>query len=168
MAITVRPDAIILVELVILAFWLGQKISLTAALASAAAGIILCFLIIQNPGIFREFLFTDAYSSDWSIQEQLRHYLLGLKNGLASLSNSMTVVFLLLAAIGVYFRGKYKDRRDLWTLLMIMAATAMAGRYLLHPVMEDRFMIASYTIIIVGLSKTLSYYLSSNPRVTLP
>lgn len=169
-AILVRPDSFIFFVSVILAFHLAGRISRFQAIASAAAGALLTFFVVADPGLLQEFLVTDEdYSSTWSTSAMARHYFASVRNGIPSIWHSSAWVFASLAAVCVYFRLKHHDLwGDLWSLLTLLAVTAIAVRYVFHPVIEDRFLIPNYLVIIMGLCKTLPYYLIARPNRTLP
>ncbi len=169
-AITVRPDAVIYCLLFVLALYLSGKATARTTIVLVTGFMALTLLVIGDPGILREFLFTDTdYASSWTPGDALRHYLVSLKIGLPSFWQSYALVFMILGFVVLFFRHKKDpDRRDLWSWLIIMAMAAMVVRYLLHPVIEDRFLVASYLLIIMGSCKTWKAVLQTRTLHTLP
>lgn len=169
LAITVRPDAVIVCLLFILALYLGRMASLRIALAVAAASLVLTLLVIGDPRLLREFLFTDAdYSLSWNTMEMRHHYLTSVRMGLPTIWQTSALVFMTLGMTGLFLRRKNpRGSGDLWSMLMVAAMASMIIRYLLHPVIEDRFLVTEYLLIIMGLCKTWQDLLKP-PRMILP
>lgn len=147
LSIFVRPDACILFLALILALYLCKQVSLRIALQFGIGGIAIMLLIVRSPEIIQEFLL-PANPFSWSA---------GLWTGLNSLISSQTVIFTLLALVTLLLRRKPNSRffDDLWSLFIMAALATFIIRYLLHPVVEDRFLIACYLLILIGFSKTL-------------
>ncbi len=168
LAITVRPDAVIVCLLFILALYLGRMASLRIALAVAAASLVLTLLVIGDLRLLREFLFTDAdYSLSWNTMEMRHHYLTSVRMGLPTIWQTSALVFMTLGMTGLFLRRKNPRSGDLWSMLLVAAMASMIIRYLLHPVIEDRFMVTEYLLIIMGLCKTWQDLLKP-PRMILP
>lgn len=149
MSIFIRPDACILFLALTLALYICKKVSLRIALQFGIGGIAVMLLIVRSPGIMKEFLFPGpSESTSWSA---------GLWAGLNSLIASQTVIFIFLALVTLFLRIKTNPPLfdDLWSLLIMAALASFIIRYLLHPVVEDRFQIACYLLILIGFSKTL-------------
>jgi uncharacterized membrane protein len=139
-------------------------------LSMLMAGAVLTFWIIGDWDILQGFFYTDAdYSRGWSLSEQGTHYFTGIKSGIRSVGRSFAPVFLLLALPVIYVhRQAEKSLSGLWPQLIIMAVMAMVIRYFLHPAIEDRFLIFSYLVIIIGSCAAGAKYLYPTPNVTLP
>lgn len=166
LSIPVRPDAVILFLFVILALYKSKKFVLKSALAFSAIGMVATLLVIGDITLLKEFLFTlPSYYSSQSMPGMMERYGRGLWYGLNSVMNSQTVIFSFLAVVTVYLGAKGNKITDnLWSLLMIATLAAFILRYLLHPMMEDRFQITSYLIIIIGFCKTISNQLPMYPK----
>ena len=159
-AIPIRPDVVILYLLTILMLYKSKKFPAKNSWMLGVAGIIVTLRSLGNILPLQEFFFTTpSYSSSWSAAEMLSGYGQGLWGGLNSFVNSQTSVFIFLATITLYLRTKanYKITTDFWSLLLIGILATIMVRFLLHPVIEDRFQITPYLIIIIALCKTISH-----------
>ncbi len=158
LSISVRPDSVLLFLLILLATTISKKLSFMYCLAIASTGIALSLWIV-GIDLLKEFLFTvPAYSKEWSTGELVSNYIHGLRAGIYSIVNSQTWVILLLGSLGLYIQKQrgFSLFRDYWCLLILASIIAIALRYLLHPVLEDRFLIASYLIVLMGFCHALA------------
>ena len=158
LAIPVRPDSVILFGFLILALYLNKRLSLTHTLAFMILGGATTFMVIGNFGLLKEFVFTtQSYSPSWGVTERIQHYVSALKSGFHSVMISQTVIMVFFAAFTLFLRKKYTHQilDDLWSLLIIAALANFIVRYVLHPIVEDRFLIACYLIIIIGFCSTI-------------
>lgn len=158
LAITIRPDSAILFVPIVVALYKSKKVSGGAAFVFAIVAIALTLLIIHGPYIVIGFLFTTSdYSTSWSTSEFIRNYGSSLVSGITSLLSTLMILFSIIAAATIYIRKKsgYEIMTDLWSQLMLAVVATFAIRFLLHPVVEDRFLISCYLIIMMGLCKTL-------------
>ena len=158
LAIPVRPDSIILFLFLTIVLYRTKKIGLLPSLAVCTTGVFVAVLILGDLGLLQEFLFIDSsYSSAWTTTELIQRYFLSVRSGLTSLINSQTFIFLFLAAVTLYLRMKNREIfNDRWSPLIVAAIATMVARYLLHPVVEDRFQISCYLLVIIGFCKTVS------------
>ena len=74
------------------------------------------------------------------------------------------ILFTLISALTIFLRKQrgHNIAIDFESLMILALVASFVVRYLLHPVMEDRFLIAGYLIILVGFYKTLAQNLSSS------
>ena len=168
LAIPVRPDSAILFLLVVLAVYKSEKLKLTHALVCALAGLGTTLWVVGGFDILKEYLFTvPGYSEAWTANELIKNYLLGLRTGINSMINSHAWIFAVVAVLALYIRGRQgiAISKDLWSLLMMSAMVAVVARYLMHPVLEDRFLIASYLVVFIGLCKTIAS--TSSPKTSV-
>ena len=160
LAIPVRPDALIQFLFLIPVLYKLDKLPLKNASMFGVVGIVTTLFSIGKPGILKEFLFTTpSYSSSWSASSMIENYGGGLWGGVNSIVNSQTSIFVFLAVITLYLRSKdnRKLTTDFWSLLILSTLATFILRFLLHPIIEDRFQITSYLIIIIAFCKTISH-----------
>ncbi len=158
LAIPIRPDAVIIFLLMVFAAYKSNKLTLPYAVAFAMVGVSATIWMLGGVAILKEFLFTTpAYSEGLVATDLLKHYLLSVRTGINSLVNSQTSIFVVIAVVTLYIRvnSGFLPYEDLWSLLIAMATAAIFIRFLLHPAVQDRFNIASYLIIAVGLCQTI-------------
>ena len=168
LAIAVRPDAVILFLFLTLVLVRDKKISGIAATGIMILGSIFSFLMVGGHLLMDYVFTTSPYSPQWGAVELLTHYMNSLTDGLNSIMNSQTIVMMFLAVTSLFMRVKmgYSLSNDLWSLLVISSLATFVLRYLLHPVIEDRLMLACYLVIIIGFCKTIREVLPSRSRRT--
>lgn len=158
LAIPVRPDSAILFGFLTLVLYLNKKLSLTYTLVFMILGGVTTFMVIGNFGLVKEFVFTtQSYSTAWGVAELIQQYVSALKKGLHSIMISHTVIMIFFAAVALFLRRKfgYQISNDIWSLLIVAALATFIVRYFLHPIVEDRFLIACYLIFIIGFCSTI-------------
>jgi hypothetical protein len=159
LSIVVRPDMIILYLFVIQALYLSRKTTIGIAAGFSALGALITYAIIGFPGILGEFLFTHpSYSPAWEAAELLPNYLASVVHGSGTILRSQAVMCILAGTVVVFLkRQRDQDiRRDFWTLIVIACWITMLIRYLLHPVVEDRFLVTGYVIVIIAACQSIS------------
>lgn len=168
LAIPFRPDSAILFGFLTLVLYLNKKLSLTYTLVFMILGGTGTFIMIGNFCLVKEFVFTtQSYSPSWGTTELIQHYLSALTGGLHSIMISHTVIIILFATMTLFLRKKSTGQilNDLWSLLIIATLSTFIVRYFLHPIVEDRFLIACYLIIIIGFCSTIRDVLHSKSNV---
>ena len=156
LAIPIRPDIGILFICLIPAIYIGKKLTLNKALTFGAMVMAGTLLVLGNLELLKEFLFTiPSYSSSWNNSEMIKNYGTGLRSGLNSIVNSNTFILSFLAITTLYLNSKQNQKilLDFWSLLTIGALATFMVRFLLHPIIEDRFQVPAYLIIIIGFCK---------------
>lgn|GEM_PF-1487263 len=149
-AILFRPDALILLVPVALAQAYSGQIRWTVAGVFIFAGAGMTALILVDMTLILEFLLpTMPFGSNIPGQ----HYLPGLIQGLGSVLHSYTLVFMGLGVITLAIRRHALT--DNGSLLVLAAISSMVVRYLLHPVIEDRFHLPAYLLIYLILVETV-------------
>jgi hypothetical protein len=153
-SIVVRPDMIILYLFLIQALYLSKKTSVGIATVFSTIGAMIAYLIVGFPGILGEFLFTHpSYSPAWEAAELMPHYLSGLIGGFGTVLHSQAALFLVLGAAVLWLRRGQKS--DFWSLMVIACWLTFLVRYLLHPLVEDRFLVSAYIIVIIAICQSI-------------
>ena len=155
-AVLIRPDALILLLLVTLVLTLSGQIKWSIALAISLLGATVVLFLFGGIDLFKEFLIPEGSS-------------LGVAygTGLGSVFHSYTYLAIGLAFITLYYRRSrlgYSIFRDLGSLLLLSAMASFLIRYLLHPVVEDRFLLPGYLLILLVLWQTIAETLYPKPR----
>ena len=166
-AITARPDAVVLYFLLCIAFYKTRKLNINQTAIFMFAGVATVLLIIKSPELFKEYLFTTLdYSSSWNANEMIINYGISLRDGFTSIPSSqvMLFTFLALATLLLRKRSGVALLSDQWSLLVIVSIASVFVRYLLHPVIEDRFLIANYLVVLMGFCTTMSETFSTKTQ----
>lgn len=164
LAILVRPDSILFLIPVLFFLYKSGKLNLTLAGLITFAGVCMA-LILVRPGLLIEFLFTTSdYSSSWSTIQSFRNYSSGLSAGISSVFKTSLPYFMFLGLISFYPILKKNQASGNWSALIITTLVFILFRYFLHPVMEDRFLIPAYLIIVIGAANTFQSWIKNDTR----
>ncbi len=154
-AVLIRPDALILLLLVTLVLTLSGQIKWSIALAISLLGATVVLFLFGGIDLFKEFLIPEGSS-------------LGVAygTGLRSVFHSYTYLAIGLGVITLYGRLRLVHYiiRDLGSLLLLSAMSSFLIRYLLHPVVEDRFLLPGYLLILFIAWQTITEKLYPKPR----
>lgn len=156
--ITARPDTVIIYLLLCIALYKADKLNLKLTALFLLAGVGITLLIIKSPELIQEYLYTTpSYSPSWNSKERMANYGLSLRDGLTSVLSSQIILFTLLALVTLFLQKRSGTQllKNQWSLLIIASVASITIRYLLHPVVEDRFLIGSYLIVTMGFCVTL-------------
>lgn len=165
-SIAIRPDAVIMILPICVALYKSKKVGSTYLFTTLLLSISTALVILGGGGLLAEFLFTSSdYSQAWTLDQRLFHYGESLINGLGSLANSGVPIFLWLGLISIISLNNdttvAESTRQFWWWLLTSTLCMFAVRYLLHPVIEDRFLLSVYLLIFIGFCKNLQTYLPS-------
>ncbi len=154
-AILIRPDALILSLLITPVFVLLGQIKWSTGLAMSLLGGVVVLYLFGGSALFKEFLIPEGAS-------------LGVAYGagLGSVFHSYAYPAIGLGMITLYgrFRLGHYLIRDQGSLLLVSVMTSFLIRYLLHPVVEDRFLLPGYLLILFIAWLTITEKLYPKPR----
>ena len=106
--------------------------------------------------------------ADVGAEPWLMVYVKGVVRGLANLMHS-GVAFFLIVAVATFYIGSSSHQRT-WRnpvpLLLLCIVFHVALRFLLHPIVEDRFIIADYLLILIVLLMTMQDTIGTLRRMT--
>ncbi|MEW6511982.1 MAG: hypothetical protein AB1428_13605 [Bacteroidota bacterium] len=110
-----------------------------------------------DPGRFITFLSSAELTAGTAGAGLLSGYWVTLTNGLRSLTLSALAPVVFVAVCTLYIRvsGKPARRLDPSSVLLLVILAHVFVRFLLHPVVEDRFLIANYLVVAILFLKTL-------------
>ena len=93
-----------------------------------------------------------------SQQGYFQTYLNGLVSGIPSILRTQMILFVIIAALTLFLKNRMglKLVRDFGSLIILALVSSFIIRYFLHPVMEDRFLLACYLLTLVEFYKTLA------------
>jgi hypothetical protein len=164
-AITVRPDAVILYLFVIFAFQRTGRLSSATASTFRVLAVLITIFTLKGPDLLMEYLFTNTTQGNGSL---IQNYIDGLSNGLNSILDSQLPLFVLIAIVTLFLmkRSGIHLTKDVWSLLILATIGTFIVRFFLHPDVEDRFFIACYLIIILGLCKIMAILFLSKAKTS--
>jgi hypothetical protein len=133
----------------------------TLALAWAALMTLGVVLLYRSAGLnFPEVFLVRSASErigEAGAQSWLGAYAKGILHGLASLMHSSIALFLIIAA-GTFYVGSVRQKNEghnSTALLLLLILFHILLRFVLHPIVEDRFLVADYLLILIILVMTL-------------
>ncbi len=154
-AVLIRPDAFILLLLITPVLMLLGQIKWSTGLAISLLGGAIVLYLFGGTALFKEFLIPEGAS-------------LGVAYGagLGSVFHSYAYPAIGLGVITLYgrFRLGHYLIRDQGSLLLLSAMTSILIRYLLHPVVEDRFLLPGYLLILLITWQTITEKLYPKPH----
>ena len=156
-AVFTRPDAVILLLLVCAALAISKRTTWPQSIAFGILGIILVIFIVKDFGLIKEFILPSASFVSGSNTNFIGNYLPGLVEGLGSALHSYTLPFLALGVLVLILRHRagYNISTDFLSLMTLAAGSALTIHYLLHPVVEDRFNLTCYFLLLAVSLKIL-------------
>lgn len=165
-SIAIRPDAVIMMIPICVALYKSNKVRSLYLTATLLLSISTAIVMLSSTGLLAEYLFTTAdYSQSWTLDQHWSHYSESLIDGLGTLANSGVVIFLWFGVMSIILLNSdnsvVESSRRFWWWILSLTLCVFALRYLLHPVIEDRFLLSAYLLIFVGFCKTLQTYLPS-------
>ncbi|HUM48145.1 MAG TPA: hypothetical protein PLD84_14540, partial [Chitinophagales bacterium] len=138
----------------------SKRITWSAFLMFAVVGSFIFSVIAFGPGRFNSS--TIAYytivQSDFVKQfgtNPIVQYFVLLVKGIYSSRYSVVSLFLLFAGVILFLRNAAERGSDFESRVIVLLLFNMLLRYLLHPVIEDRFLIVHYLVITIIFMKTL-------------
>lgn len=162
--IAVRIDFILLtlMTLVFLRFFetTSKRITWSAFLMFAVVGVFIFSVIAFGPGHFNSSTigYYTIVQSDFVKQfgtNPIVQYFVLLVKGIYSSRYSVVSLFLLFAGVILFLRNAAERGSDFESRVIVLLLFNMLLRYLLHPVIEDRFLIVHYLVITIIFMKTL-------------
>jgi hypothetical protein len=151
-AIPFRPDAVLYLFATLLVGSPKMKLQPVQALFVSLLGILLTFFCLSDLVLLKEYLFVSAdYSPGWTSEEMLAHYVQGFQAGLLTWVSSRALWATLACLFALYvMKGCMPDLKD-WKAVCKVALITFGLRYLLHPQLEDRFLLVNYILIVLAL-----------------
>lgn len=144
-ALTIRPDAVILLVLIAAALALSGSVRWSVATAMAVFGCLnIMSLFNRVSGLDEYLLLSDDVGMRWSAYYQ----------GLGPLLHSYTLPAMGLAIWVLYLRKGLHQSKSL-SLFIWAALASMVIRYMAHPFVEDRFHLPAYLLILLVFWDTL-------------
>ncbi len=164
-AITIRPEAIILYLFTTFAFEKSKRLTPSTASWFRALAVLTTFFTLKGPGILMDYLFTNPDSQN--SESLIQNYGSSLVSGFNSILSSQLLFFTFIAIITIFLMRKSGQNlfKDVWPLLILGVIGTFVVRYFLHPDIEDRSLISGYLIIIVGFCRELSILLLPKQNV---
>jgi Gpi18-like mannosyltransferase len=151
LAIASRPDAVLLVLPLVYCVWADGITQKRLAWATAIAATTTAIWSLGDLKLLPDYAFTlKPWPGEFTPMELASTYAFNLIHGLPSVINSSLPVFILILALVWIYSWSYKTRNKFWRNCMTAALVSLIARYLLHPIMEDRFVISAYLIILMG------------------
>jgi hypothetical protein len=137
-AILIRPDASILFVCVLVAGLLSGMVRWQFVLMVGVIAVSLVSFLFGSLDLVLEYLpGAQSASNPW------------LK-GWTSLWHSYTILFLILSAGGIWM-NRQVGTTDFKSFLLLASTVSIIIRYLLHPVVEDRFHLPAYLLILMAV-----------------
>jgi hypothetical protein len=139
----------------------GKRIRLGLFIAWLSVSIVIFSLIAFLPGRFNEgtikyFMVIPSDFAEEHSRDSLSQYFILLVKGLFDTRYSMISFILLLATVTGIIRLRLTSiQRDFDLQVILLLVANIFLRYLLHPVIDDRFLIAHYLIITLIFLKTI-------------
>lgn len=163
-AIFIRPDAVILLLLVCVALAISKRTTWIQSITLGVLGISLTILVVKDLDLLKEFILPSVSFGSGGNTSFADNYFIGLVEGLGSVLHSYTLPFLAWGALALILRHRagYNMSTDFLSLMALAAGSVMAVRYLLHPVVEDRFNVTIYFLLLAVSLKFLIEKLSSS------
>lgn len=139
----------------------GRRIRQGFFMLWLSLSILIFSLVAFLPGRFNEdtiryFMLIPSDFAEGISKNSLTQYFILLVKGLYGTHYSMISLILLLVTITGIVRLRLSSvRRDFDLQIILLLVANILLRYLLHPVIDDRFLIAHYLIIILVFLKTI-------------
>lgn len=151
-AVAVRPDAVIL-ELPLLYGAFRDGITTKRHMwITALACVTTAVWALGNLELIPEYIFTlKPWPGEFTFVGFMTAYFFNLVHGFPSIINSSAPMVMLIFVIARIYQARQISPNRFWLHCLWAGAVSMFIRYLLHPMMEDRFLISAYLIILLGL-----------------
>ncbi len=162
LAVAVRFDSLLFVIVITLYLLSVHKLNTThVILLGVLCGLFFVYALLYQTFPVERVFFAQAATE--RIHQENHHsffflYFSGLINGLlASLLYSTIVIMTFIFAVTVYLKRIVLKARwsDPALFLLLLVQAHIMLRYVLHPVVEDRFIIANYIIILISFIKSV-------------
>ncbi|HQQ97558.1 MAG TPA: hypothetical protein PLX35_09850 [Cyclobacteriaceae bacterium] len=163
LAIATRPDVVMLI--LPLVYCVQQEGIITKRLSwiFSLAAVTTTVWALGSIELIPEYMFTlKPWSHEFTMQEFITSYFYNVQHGLPSVINSSMPIFVLLLIIAWIYQGRVNPT-PFWANCIVAALFSIAMRYILHPIMEDRFAISAYLIILIGALHIFFAKASSGP-----
>lgn len=154
-AALVRVDAVLFVIAIILYLLIMRLLPVKWGIASLAViAIAAVAVLVRSPATIEELLVVRSAAErivEPEIGSFIGAYLKGLKGSLGSIIYS-SIALLLGVAVATFYMRTSKigtSGRDPVITLLVMVVIHIAVRFILHPSIEDRFLLADYAIIAI-------------------
>lgn len=152
LAIASRPDAMLLVVPLMYCAYHDGIISKRLTWISSVAAVTTMAWALGNLELIPEYMFTlKPWSAGFTVAGFFSSYFFNLLHGFPSVINSSIPVHLLIFAIAWIYQVQQHNPNRFWLNCQWAAVFSILMRYILHPIMEDRFVISAYLIILLGL-----------------
>ncbi len=161
LSIFMRPDSVIFMEVLVITACLTRALSWRAGFLISFLLASLTIWILNGFSLIPEYLFTGPdYSPTWNFNSIRTHYGQSLSNGLRTILHSYLGLFLFLGTAGLIMKklSGMLHPRDFWSILPLGLMASLLPRYLLHPIIEDRFLIALYLLLFISFAASLRDY----------
>jgi hypothetical protein len=168
-SVFVRVDAVLFALCILLYLFYFRLLPNGWIVAAAVAVVAAAGIVLIPSGVFGEILVVRPASErlgDSVSGSVASHYLSALRGGLASLlySNLFPALGVACAAILMRVRLGWGVRKDGPTVMIVLMLVHIALRLILHPIVEDRFLIADYIVIAICALTTLGSVLDAVPK----
>lgn len=162
-SITFRPDAVLLVVPLIYCVIQAKIITNRLGWIMAITATTTTLWALGNVGLIPAYLFTlKPWAPEFTIPEFIAAYFFNLVHGLPSIINSSTPIFILITIIAWIYQTQQTKPDKFWLNCLGAAWFSIVIRYILHPIIEDRFLIGAYVIILLGAMHTIFANRSNN------
>lgn len=146
LAVTIRPDAILLVFPITLTLAWARRLSVNESISWSLAGALIVAMVFTGNDLIRQYLFLEA-----SLADRMNIY----TSGLSTVFHSYLVPSVGVAMIILVSRRRARSP-DFPSLLLWACIFSMVVKFLLHPYAEDRFNLSAYLLILVVGWETFS------------
>jgi hypothetical protein len=164
-SITFRPDAVLLAVPLIYCVLPCGIITRRQGWIIAIVSITTTLWALGDLALIPEYLFTlKPWTPELTIPEFMTTYLFNLIHGLPSIINSSIPIFMLITIIGWIYQTQQTKPDKFWLNCLGAACFSIVIRYLLHPLIEDRFLIGAYVIILLA---TLHIIFANRSRIQI-
>jgi len=168
-AVAVRVDAVMFV-LVLAVYVYATRSTSTPRLLAAVALMVgfSAFIVVRNIDSVGQFFFIRSAAERLGSapsQPFFQSYLHGVWLGLTRLSFSSIAILAGAACVTLYARKTTQGSvlKDPAALLVVLVLVHIVARFIVHPIIEDRFLIADYLVLAMMLVEAISGLLRSGP-----
>lgn len=152
LAIASRPDAVLLVAPLLYCANHEGIISKRLTWISAIAAVTTMVWALGNLDLIPEYMFTlKPWSAEFSVSGFFTAYFYNLIHAIPSIINSSIPVFMLIFALALIYQTQQNIPNRFWVNCLWAAVVSILMRYILHPMIEDRFVIGAFLIILMGM-----------------
>ena len=157
LSVTIRPDAILPGFLLISVGLVTRRLKLIPAVAGFMGLTITMLVCLGDLNLLPEYLFTGSdYSPEWSWAKAAGEYRDSLFSGLRSWVTTKALTGFMASSVYLYLNRSNSIRENPWKAMVLLALVLYPLRFLLHPQMEDRFLLVSYVIVAMAFIRWLN------------